>query len=269
MVEPAINDPFSANPNGGISDMENTGGGQFGTDADFKDYLLRRMGKGIVQVEITDDQLNDAVKDTKRWFVSHWGIVRARTFQVISGISDYTLSSDVADVLDVQIEQVRIPPLVFDREFPFYFPFPMRAEGGIVFSYPAGLYSALVQQLQWIDQLRRLFNAELEWTYTDSTRILKLISPANQTGMGLVEYISNEVQMKELFGIAEDLFVDWARAEVMERVGRVRSKYGGYPTAGGERTLDGEALLAEAKELKEQTRTRAIERGYPIPFVRG
>lgn len=269
MPEPELNNQFSATPNGDIDNVENTGGGQFGTDKDFKEYLLRRMGKGIVQVEITDPSLDDAIKDTKRWFISHWGIIRARTFQVISGITDYTLSSDVAEVLEVDVEQVRIPPLVFDREFPFYFPFPMRAEGGIVFSYPAGLYSGLVQQLQWIDQLRRIFNAELEWTYTDSSRLLRIISPASQTGIGLVQYIANDVQMKELFGIAEDLFVDWARAEVMERVGRARSKYGGYPTAGGERTLDGEALLAEAKELKEQTRTRAIERGYPIPFTRG
>jgi hypothetical protein len=188
---------------------------------------------------------------------------------LVEGVTEYTLSPDVADVLRVDVEQVRIPPLVFDREFPFYFPFPMRAEGGIVFSYPAGLYSALVQQLQWIDQLRRIFSAELEWTYTDSNRLLRIVSPAFQTGLALIEYIANDVQLVELFGIAEELFVDWAYAEVMERVGRVRSKYGGYPTAGGERTLDGEALLAEAKAEKERIQTKALERGYPIPFMRG
>lgn len=256
---------FSAEPQGG----ENFGGGQFANEEDFKKYLLRRMGQGIVQVEITDEQLNDAILDTKRWFVSYWGLIRAKTFDVLPGISEYTLSTDVAEVLNVYVEQARIPPLVFDREFPFAFPFPMRAEGGIVFSYPAGLYSALVQQLQWIDQLKRIFNAELEFDYNTSNRVLRLMAPANNSGLCLVEYISNSVSLNEIFGVAEELFVDWARAEVLERVGRVRSKYGGYPTAGGERTLDGERLLEESKALKEEVRTRAIERGYPIPFTRG
>lgn len=260
---------FSAEPNPGPETLERTGGGRFSTEEDLKQYLLRRMGKGVVQVEITDAQLNDAIADAKRWFISNWGIIRTRTFQLTPGVTEYTLSTDVAEVLRVSVEQVRIPPLVFDREFPFYFPFPLRAEGGIVFSYPAGLYSALVQQLQWIDQLRRIFGADLEFEYVDSTRTLRILSPVFQSGSALVEYIANEVDVKEIFGIAEDLFVDWARAEVMERVGRVRSKYGGYPTAGGERTLDGEALLEEAKELKERTQLRAAERGYPIPFLRG
>lgn len=259
---------FYAVPNVGPV-IEKSGGGTFANDADLASYLLRRMGKGVVQVEITNEQLADAIQDAKRWFVANWGIHRARTFQMIQGVTEYTLSTDVAEVLDVQVEAVRLPPLVFDREFPFYFPFPMRAEGGVVFSYPAGLYSALVQQLQWIDQLKRIFGADLEFDYNESTRVLRIMTPGNQSGLCLIEYISNCVDVKDLFGIAEELFVDWARAELLERVGRARSKYGGIPTAGGERTLDGERLLEESKALKEELRTRAIERGYPIHFIRG
>lgn len=66
MPEPELNNQFSATPNGDIDNVENTGGGQFGTDKDFKEYLLRRMGKGIVQVEITDPSLDDAIKEDRK-----------------------------------------------------------------------------------------------------------------------------------------------------------------------------------------------------------
>lgn len=180
------------------------------------------------------------------------------------------MTDDVLQVQDVLFESVRIPPLVFDRDFPFFSPFPLRAEGGIVFSYPTGLYSGIVQQLQWIEQLKRIFSAEPEWMYDQMTKVLRLF-PAFEIGQKrlMVEYVSNSMQVEELMGEALITFSRYFRAECKEILGQIRSKYDAIPVAGGSASLNGAALLDQAKEEKAALTEWAHARNYPYRWLTG
>jgi hypothetical protein len=240
------------------------------SERDAIERTRRYFGHPVVAVEITPEQFGDALEETKQWFIDNWGIIRFRMFDVTTGVREIQMTDDVRDVQEVHFEAVRVPPLVFDRDFPFFAPFPLRAEGGIVFSYPTGLYSGIVQQLQWIEQLKRIFSAEAEFEFDRVTRVLRIF-PAFEVGEKrlLVEYTSNSMQIEELFGEALVTFLRYFRAEVGERLGQIRSKYDSIPVAGGAATLNGSALLEWARDEKEKLTEWAHARNAPYRFLTG
>ena len=239
-------------------------------ERDVIERTRRFFGHPVVSVELTEDHYRDSLEEAKQWWIDNWGAIRFRLFDLIPGVREIQMTDDVVEVQEVNFEGVRIPPLVFDRDFPFFAPFPLRAEGGIVFSYPTGLYSGIVQQLQWIEQLKRIFSAEPEFEFDRVTRVLRIF-PAFEVGERrmLVEYLSNSIQIEELTGEALITFIRYFRAECKERLGQIRSKYDSIPVAGGSASLNGSALLEQATQEKEQLTEWAHQRNYPYRFLTG
>lgn len=240
------------------------------SERDVIERVRRYFGYPVVAVELSEDHYGDAMEESKQWFIDNWGIIRFRMFNLTPGIREIQMTDDVREVQEVHFEAIRIPPLVFDRDFPFFAPFPLRAEGGIVFSYPTGLYSGIVQQLQWIEQLKRIFSSEPEFEFDRVTRVLRIF-PAFEVGEKrmLVEYVSNSMQIEELFGEALVTFIRYFRAECAERLGQIRSKYDAIPVAGGTASLNGAALLDWAREEKEKMTEWAHQRNMPFRFLTG
>jgi hypothetical protein len=234
------------------------------------EYVKRRLGYPIVGVELNQEQLSDCVADAKRWFIANWGIVRARIVQLEANKSEVVLPEDVLDIYDVYEERVRFPGIGIDfRDFPFYYQYIFRSDSGVAFSYPAGLYSGLVMQLQWIDQLKRIFSSDLTFEYNPMTRVLRVIPPRLEAKRILVEYLTRVFEIRELFGEALDAFLRYTLACAKERLGRIRSKYSDVPFASGSTTLDGAALLAEALEEQKSLTEWAHNRTKPANIVRG
>lgn len=230
----------------------------------------RYLGHPVVAVELTRDHYTDALEEAKQWWVDNWGALRFRLFNLSPGIREIKMTDDVKEVQEVHFEAVRLPPLVFDRDFPFFAPFPLRAEGGIVFSYPTGLYSGIVQQLQWIEQLKRIFSAEPEFEFDPITKVLRVF-PSFETGEKrlLVEYLSDSIQVEELVGEPLITFIRYFRAECKDRLGQIRGKYDAIPVAGGTASLNGAALIDQAVAEKEKLTEWAHARNYPFRFLVG
>ena len=53
------------------------------------------------------------------------------------------------------------------------------------------------------------------------------------------------------------------------RLGRVRSKYTEWPSAGGSKSMDGDTLVAEGREDQESLANELISLSDPMPFVVG
>ena len=230
----------------------------------------RYFGYPVVAVELTEDHYQDAMEEAKQWFIDNWGMIRNRYFDLFPGVREIQLTEDVREVQECYFEGVRLPPMVFDKDFPFFTPFPMGASGGMAFSYPTGLYSGLVQQLQWIEQLKRIFSAEPDWEFDSNTRVLRVF-PAFETGEKrmLVEYTSNSLQISELFGEALITFMRYFRALCKMRLGEIRSKYDSVPVAGGSASLNGTALKDEGKEEVEKLTEWSHQRTAPYRFLVG
>jgi hypothetical protein len=239
-------------------------------DRDVIENTRRFFGYPSITVELTEDQYADGLRESKQWFVDNWGIMRFRLFDLYAGIREIQMTDDVREVQEVRFESFRLPPLVFDKDFPFFAPFPMRAEGGICFSYPTGLYSGIVQQLQWISTLKRIFSAEPDWDYDPITQVLR-IYPAFEVGEKrmVVEYTSNSMEIEELFGEALITFQKYFRAHCKEILGQIRSKYDSLPVAGGTASLNGRELVEQGRDEKALLTEWAHQRQGPWRFLRG
>jgi hypothetical protein len=241
------------------------------TERDVIERTRRYFGHPLVVVEATEETYADCLEETKEWFIDNWGMMRFRVFNLAPGIREIKMTDDVRQVQEISFEGIRLPPLVFERDFPFFANQVNGASpGGVMFSYPTGLYSGIVQQLQWIEQLKRIFSAESDWEYDPITRVLRLFGggPTGENRM-MVEYVSNAMQIEELFGEALNTFQRYFRAEVGERLGQIRSKYDAIPVAGGTATLNGGAMLDWAREEKEKLTEWAHNRNYPYRFLTG
>lgn len=239
------------------------------SERDVIERVRRFFGYPVITVELTEDHYRDALEEAKQWWIDNWGQMRYRMYDLAPGIKEIQLTDDVAEVQEVNFEGVRIPALVFDRDFPFFAPFPSgAAAGGMVFSYPTALYSGIVQQLQMIGQLKRIFSAEGDWEFDHLTKVLRIFGGAGEKRI-LVEYVSNSIQVEELTGEALITFVRYFRAECKERLGQIRSKYDTIPVAGGSASLNGAALLEQAEQEKEKLTEWAHQRNYPYRFLRG
>lgn len=223
------------------------------------------MGAPMVKVEITKEQLCDALDMAIRWFAAKKGVMRFLKLPINSGQTVYCLPDEVDTVIDVVFS---VPP--FDLSLIFS---PFILEDDVVpydvFAAPqsAGLYSSFVQNLQYVEQAKRILGAEPDWRQED--RNLHLFPIPKDASMALVEYKTNCFTLENLSERDHDLVKRYALAWTKRIVGRIRSKYESYPGAQGTINLDGAELKEEAREELEALEEEIFSSGMPAHFIVG
>lgn len=80
------------------------------TKRQLKDYILRKLGAPVINIELTDDQLDDAIDDTLEFFFKNGGIggmlERYVPIQIKKGIQNYQLPFDVYAVMAVHSSEM-------------------------------------------------------------------------------------------------------------------------------------------------------------------
>jgi hypothetical protein len=100
----------------------------------------------------------------------------------------------------------------------------------------------------------KIFAGNLVFTWDESKRELVILRRFLQAEERVILEVVMEREDDELItdrwcGI---WIQDWARAELLEMLGNIRSKYGTLPGAQGALSLNGDSLLAQAAELKTE-----------------
>lgn len=231
-----------------------------------KKWILRKLGAPIIKIELTEAHLDDSVEEASRWFAAKKGVEKIGEVVTITGISKYALPDDV----DFLYEVVFSEP-TFDLASVFY-PTMGLLDGQIPFNLYAtaslGIASDYVQVLQYLDTLKRVAGSEPEWIQ-EGTSLTILPIP---TRGGKIVFRYNTHKIPEIDQLSErdhDLVKRYSLADAKEILGRVRSKYGEYPTAQGSVSLDGDKLLDEAAQAKEALEEEISMSGYPMMFITG
>lgn len=255
---------------------------------EFKVWVKRQLGEDegcpSVKVELSDKQLEQALANAFEWFAAHIGIYREGSVTLITGQSEYDLSSITPRVYDVIGAWFPTSAnfMNFHELYPGFLdlsgiplgPEPIASGAWGDNSYPQ---TTIVQTLQTQGSMQRLLSSDLDWEfYRDPTaeppvptlRVMPV--PSTEVGPCIFQYSVDPEDIKlEWFGRRNLYYLkQWALADAKYILGRKRGKFKSLPTAGGDRQLDGDDLIAESKEEKRELEEKIMDMdGPPLPMI--
>lgn len=265
---------------------------------DLKQRVLRYFGHPTLCVELTEEQLQDAYEDSKRWFLDRvGGVPMLMFFPIADGQSEFDMPAHVEDVMEVVFPDNSIfqltAPEVFDTTIPVTF-LGLGGAGGHITAYsnasgqgglsgmstdgqhPTGQGSrdlwpdsGLLQILQHLETSRRLLSADDDWDYDKYSRKLRIF-PGSRVSRGsntlVVEFLANDWEIACLSAAECDVLYRRFLIEVMMRLGEIRTKFDSFPVPGGERSLNGEGLLSRAETKETELNDYVLQRFKPAFF---
>lgn len=232
---------------------------------ELKAWILRRLGSPLLKVELTNEHLEDAVEEARRWFAAKKGVKKSTNLNFYSGQPDYDLPDEVDTVLDVVFPEsaadltlIFSPYLMIDEKVPYD-----------VFAAPnsAGLYSTFTQTLQFVEMAKRILGADAMWLQ-EGRKLWLFPTPRSAGRIGL-DYTSRVFATESLSERDHDMLKRYALALAKTDLGHIRRKYSNFPGAQGPVELDGQSLLDEAKDEIEKLNEEIALSGYPMPFIVG
>jgi len=241
-------------------------------------WILRRLGAPLLKIELTEEHLMDDIGQALRWFAAKKGYIKQYDLQLQPGVVEYILPSDV----DV-VTEVIFPFSNYDMSpmsSPWAWAWPNEnlgvplASGGFGFGgggqgETGGMLSSFLQVSQYSDMARRIMGADPEWRQENTKLYILPTRLSPTTPKALVYYTANSFCITELKQRDFDLVRRYSLAMAKRDLGRIRSKYDSYPTAGGSTGLDGSVLLSEAESEVTILEEEIGESAKPIGFIVG
>jgi hypothetical protein len=248
-------------------------------------WVERKLGGGVVVLEMSEDQLSDSFDDAVRWYVSRKGIKRRAIVSLVPGTVEYAAPTDCDEVLDVVFPGVQLDIIAAVNPFAFIDVDQLPVAYQSITGVPGGaFYGTLHQILAHAETARRVVGSEPAWEYFKDTNIIQIYPRNQRSGVAVAFYISTTLvtadptapattpinDFRKLRFRDRDIILRWAVAEAKERLGRVRAKYSdGMPSAGGSKNLDGDTLIGEGQNEKTALNEEIMGLSDPVPFLVG
>lgn len=228
------------------------------TDQDLIDFVSRKMGAGVVGVELTADQYEDALHESKSVFQAYIGQTKVATLQGVSNGGEFDVPTDCEAVVEVSWDSqdsdlydqfdwagVELGPLNFGAYGGY------RTDGG-----SGGGYSYLIQALQYREQSKRVLGIDRDW-YWDHDKQKLILFPSGRGGRGIgqsaqIRYMVREVDVSKLRSREYMLLRRYMFGECLETLGYIRTKYADVPSAGGTLSLNGDTVLGNGEAIKAE-----------------
>lgn len=233
-------------------------------------WILRRLGAPVVTVELTQDALDDAVEDARRWFAAKKGVTNRMPIMVEPTVQDYRLPDQVEVVMAVYFPastldfSLILSPFTFldEQQIPYQ-----------VYAAPTsgGLYGTLVQALQSVQVAKEILGATPDWEQFrsgDSNMLTIYPRPRTATPM-IIEYKSNTFTIEQLQERDHDLVKRFALARAKDILGQIRDRYQSFPGAQGTILLNGKDLLKQSVAEMLQLEDEITLSGFPLGFAVG
>jgi hypothetical protein len=243
------------------------------------------LGDGGVDVEILDNHVRKAMRDTIRVYNHHKPMVGYVALTVSTEVKRHDITSihprltGIIDVTFINPEQIGVgqtgsmDPWSLQRE--------VTQTGG-------GTFGQIYVDLAYIEEARRVMSSEPEWKYVqdgDTHYLYVSIS------VGMLCAIEFTWDMEAVFAPGEDDTAsdaewayglknvprtdeDWFMGHILARckqtLGRILRKHGGTASSeGGADPTDGEALVQEGKDEEAALVLEIKKRRRPLPPVTG
>lgn len=240
--------------------------------ADFKEYCLRKLGKGVIQINVSDAQVEDRVDDALEYFQDYHSDAITRTYvkhQITQDDIDneyITVDDTVTQVLRVlSIDNASSSSSMFDARYQMHL--------NDVFDFTSTSASEYVTQRSHLSMLDDLFNGVNPIRYerhTDRVHIDMNWSENLTVDTYIIVECYKIIDPTLHSQIWGDRFLrEYTSALIKEQWGMNVSKYEGISLPGGV-TMNGRAILEEAKrEIAELEEQMSLMHELPVDFFTG
>jgi len=272
-------------PPGPLGETSLSGYGSGMTEEKLWRYVRRHLGGGITDVELTskgdrdpvtglpyeDDDTHqyDCFSDARRWFAYRVGFRKIIQVQVKAGQGAYLMPPETIDVLDLQLPNFQLPTIDADQfSYTYYTLLFGQWTNPSVAPLP---YSDLVQRLQYLEQIGRIFSTDRDWEYHANSRVLEIYpAPGGALGsVGLATIWSYHIDSTVMDPQDLDLFKRKLVICAMRILGNIRSKFDSMPTVGGDRGLNGQDLYSNADLLEDRLEQDVLNWKRSVPLITG
>jgi len=214
------------------------------TRNDIKQWIREKLGYPAINVELSDEQLDQAVQKAIIWYEANiGGVMKEAELTLVAGQNEYILDEDVIDVVDIYFPRLPLLPGRGALEVGF----PWR----LVRQEMAGFIAAQVQ----MESLRKYLGWEHGWEYIPAEHKLRIYpTPSNSIGgMKIVyKYLSKIKDIDDIDKADLDALMEYALAEAKEILVAIRGKYRSVALPAGETELDADRLADEARTAKDK-----------------
>lgn len=245
--------------------MARTADNQLLDKAEMKQWILRRLGAPIWEIQLCEEHVEDAIEQAIRWFAAKKGQKQLFTIDTIPQQVCYDLDDCIDTVLDVAFSQQKLDLSLIFSPFTLLeekIPYDVFASGG-----SGGLYSSYVQSLQYVETAKRVLSAELEW-YQKNKQLYVAPVPVNARSMIIWAKI-NFTQLRDLTERDHDLVKRYALAKAMQDLAWIRGNYTEYPTAQGSTGFNWDRMLSWSETEIEKLEEEIMLSGFPMGFTTG
>lgn len=230
-----------------------------------KEWILRKLGCDVIAVELTDDQLEDAVMESQEYWHQWVGRVRAVDLE-IGESREYEadlLGDDVDSVVDVYFD-------AYDTALRDVFgwadvkinPFQQVYNG-------QGGYSGIVQAMMYREDAKKITSSDRDWQWDRARRML-IISPLSSgTRKIKVMYLSKCFDYAYLSSYEWNQFRQYSLAKAMKTLATIRMKFPEKPSATGTFSMDGETMWANAEAMEAQIEEKMRQMQRPVGIITG
>ncbi len=230
-----------------------------------KQWILRRLGAPVWEIQLCEEHVEDAIEQAIRWFAAKKGMKGHFVVEVIPQQACYDLDDCIDTVLDVSFSEAKLDLSLIFSPFTLLeekIPYDVFASGA-----SGGLYSSYVQSLQYIKTAKRILSAELEWTQFNN-QIFVAPVPVHARSM-ILWAKTNFTQLTDLKERDHDLVKRYALAKAMQDLAFIRGNYTDYPGAQGTTSFNWDRMLSWSETEIEKLEEEIMLSGFPMGFQSG
>lgn len=214
-----------------------------------KDFVLARLGHPVVDVELEDFQLETCIEEAISKLEYHapdW-MTQYAVFQTSPNVNMYELPQEIVNGLtDVwyrsNLFSLGATPGSLEYDF------------AIMFFTNTGLFnnynvSQFLLMQQYLKQISNVLGQGATWQVVNNKYLQIWPVPSNVEGV-ILEF--RALDANNIHHMFKSWIQRYSLCVAKEILGRIRGKFQTLPGPGGGARLDGESLIAEAREEKEK-----------------
>jgi hypothetical protein len=251
------------------------------TLAEMKNYVLRKLGYPVNNIEISDDQLEDAINDTvmdfQRYNYDEGTYLDYFMFQTSAGVSDYPISSVYDYKTSAVLENVQhvwdfsvafgmdgINTMFSPTHILLYNQYVEQGSypGGPAYGSPNALVLSDYQtSMMYLEEINNMFGKGYYVNYIPATETLRVTPTPNMALVGVLIFY-RKAYAYQLYN--NPLVKKLAVAKAGIRWGRNLSKYSGQLPDG--LTINASEIIQEYKEEEEKVLEQLFSESEPPDF---